>query len=30
MYLHELGDESVSYTKEDMLAGRHTAEVNVV
>jgi hypothetical protein len=29
MYLHELGDEAVSYTKEDMIAGRHTADVNV-
>eukprot|EP00730_Choanoeca_flexa_P007753 TRINITY_DN12386_c0_g2_i4.p1 TRINITY_DN12386_c0_g2~~TRINITY_DN12386_c0_g2_i4.p1 ORF type:complete len:1089 (+),score=194.73 TRINITY_DN12386_c0_g2_i4:47-3313(+) len=29
MYLHELGDQAVSYTKEDMIAGRHTADVNV-
>jgi len=29
MYLHELGDDAVSYSKEDMLAGRHVQDVNV-
>ena len=29
LYLHEKGDEAVSYTKEDMLAGRHTQDVQV-
>jgi hypothetical protein len=28
LYLHEIGEEAVSYTKEDMIAGKHTAEVN--
>jgi hypothetical protein len=27
MYLHELGDEAVSYAKEDMVAGKHAPEV---
>jgi len=29
MYLHELGDEAVSYTKQDMLEGKHNSEVTV-
>lgn len=29
MYLHELGDDKVSYTKEDMLAGKHQSDVTV-
>jgi len=29
MYLHELGDEAVSYTKQDMLEGKHAADVSV-
>ena len=29
MYLHELGDEAVSYTKQDMLEGKHAADVAV-
>lgn len=29
MYLHEPGDEAVSYTKEDMQAGKHNAHVSV-
>lgn len=27
MYLHELGDEASSYTKQDMLEGKHNADV---
>ena len=30
MYLHELGDEAVSYTKQDMLEGKHAADVSVI
>ena len=28
MYLHEIENDTVAYTKEDMLAGKHNAEVN--
>lgn len=30
MYLHELGDEASSYTKQDMLEGKHNADVSIV
>mmetsp|Transcript_21140 Transcript_21140/g.54996 ORF Transcript_21140/g.54996 Transcript_21140/m.54996 type:complete len:800 (-) Transcript_21140:1424-3823(-) len=29
MYLHELGDEASSYTKQDMLEGKHNADVSL-